>query len=305
MTYRDIRERLNKRKVVLWLIGLAVIVVAEIGLTVAIPLWREYFYNVLQLKQVAEFYPSLGWFAALMIGMGTVQGIKSWTGYKISFLIREALTKTLFRKWVVSNKTAPNYTQALTESIRNSTELYLEIVVEVIISAAIVVILVLSSLHSLPIITSALAYTLSMSALAVIFNKPLIRTDADAQKAEGAFREAISNISAGQNDYTYSAKWTEVVKTYYSYIKVQMNFTLFSRVKGSLASLIPYVLLASPFFTGAITLGEFMSGVATFELIVLNATILMSLYPKLTRARASKYITKEFSTYLTKERGND
>lgn len=305
MTYKDIRERLDKRITVAWIVALVIIISAEIGLTVVIPMWREYFYNVLQLKNIAEFYPALGWFAALMLGMGTVQGLKNWTGYRLSFLVREAITKTLFRNWVSSDKTAPNYTQALTESIRNSTELYLEIIVEVIISAAIVVILVMSSLHSIPIITAALAYTLSMSALAAIFNKPLVRTDADAQKAEGAFREAISDISAGKNDYTYSNKWAEVARTYYTYIKIQMSFTLFSRVKGSLASLIPYVLLSSEFFAGTITLGEFMSGVATFELLVVNATILMALYPKLTRARASKSITKEFATYVGKERTND
>ena len=305
MNYKDIRARLDKRALVAWMILLGIIIATEIGLTVVIPMWREYFYNVLQLKNIAEFYPALGWFAALMIGMGTVQGLKSWTGYRISFIVREAITKTLFRNWLASDRTAPNYTQALTESIRNSTELYLEIVVEVVISAAIVVILVLSNLHSVPIITASLIYTLSMSALAAAFNKPLVRTDADAQKAEGAFREAISDIFSGKNDYTYSDKWAEVAKTYYTYIKVQMNFTLFSRVKGSLASLIPYILLSSSFFAGTITLGEFMAGVATFELLVVNATILMALYQKLTRARASKSITKEFATYVAKERNND
>jgi ABC-type uncharacterized transport system fused permease/ATPase subunit len=79
-----------------------------------------------------------------------------------------------------------------------------------------------------------------------------------------------------------------------------MYYTLFSRIKGSLASLIPYILLGGTYFAGTITLGVFMAGVATFELIVINATILVILYPKLTKARASYKIVQTFYKEITK-----
>ena len=298
MTLSELSERTSKARLIAWSALLILIIAAEIALTVAIPEWRNFFYNILELKAVDQFASSLILFGALMAGMGLVQGFKTWTAQTLSFILREAQTKTMFRKWVHGDRTAPNYTQAMTEAVRNSTELYLEILVEIIISAAIVAALILANLHNPLILISSIAYTLAVSVVAMLFNKPLTTQDSEWQKSEGEFRENLTNIVNGKEDFSYSSKWARLASAYKSYIMVLMNFTLFTRVKGSVSTLVPYVLLASSYFAGAITLGGFMAGVATFELIVVNATIVMMLYPKLTKARASRQIIEDFNSKI-------
>lgn len=297
---KDIVKELPRRRVILLGAVLGVIIIAEIVLTMVIPMWRESFYNILELKDASVFTDSLIAFTALMLGLGFVQGIKVWVGQKISFIVREIQTGVMYRKWMSSNKTTQHYTQAMTEAVRNSTELYLEILVEIAISAAIVVGLILMNLHHPYILIAAIAYTLLSSLIMTLFNKPMMTKDAEWQKAEGEYRENLVKLATGVNDNTSDAKWGAIVHTYSKYITVLMNFTLFTRVKGALSSLIPYVLLASAFFSGTITLGVFMAGVATFELIVINATIVMVLYPKLTKARASKHLSQTFYNELEK-----
>ena len=150
-------------------------------------------------------------------------------------MVREAQTKYMFRKWVHGDKTAPHYTQAMTEAVRNSTEIYLEILVEIIISLAIVIALILANLHSPLILATAMGYTVLVSLVAILFNRPLISKDMEWQRAEGLFRENLTNIANGSNDYTYSSKWTSVSQCYAKYITTLMNLTLFTRMKVSLS----------------------------------------------------------------------
>lgn len=298
---KKIYEKLPKTKVSVLATTLIFIIVVEIILTCLIPIWREQFYNILQTLNVGMFYTSLSYFAALMIGMGAVQGLKTWVGQLLSFQIRRAATKVLFKPWVKGKKAVKNYSQAMTEALRNSTELYLEIGVEVIISGAIVVGLIVSNIHNMPVIVASIIYTAAVTLLAAFFNKPLINSDTSWQEAEGSFREAIGNIANGNEDFTSKQKFEMVVGSYYRYIRVVMYYTLFSRVKSSASAIIPYLLMAGPYFSQAITLGDFMASVAVFELIVINSTILTMLYPKLTKARASYRLSKEFYQGVIKE----
>mgnify|MGYP003519883345 FL=1 len=298
---KKIYEKLPKTKVSVLATTLISIIVVEITLTCLIPIWREHFYNILQTLNVDMFYTSLTYFAALMLGMGAVQGLKTWIGQLLSFQIRQAATKVLFKPWVKGKRAVKNYSQAMTESLRNSTELYLEIIVEVIISGAIVVGLIVSNIHNMPVIVASIIYTAAVTLMAALFNKPLVNSDAGWQEAEGNFREAIGNIANGNEDFTSKQKFAVLINSYYTYIRVVMYYTLFSRVKSSASAIIPYLLMAGPYFAQAITLGDFMSSVAVFELIVINSTILTMLYPKLTKARASYKLSKEFYQGVIKE----
>ena len=292
-----LREAIKKVKSTRFylLIGfLAFIVIAEIVFTVLIPLWREHFYDVLERKDSANFNMSLVYFMIMMLGLGFAQGLKVWVGQLISFEVRRTTTKVLFKPWVKGVRTAKNYTQSMTESLRYATELYLEVCVELIISCTIVVALIFLNADQPIILWPAAAYTVSMTVIAVFFNKPMIGSDMAWQKEEGAFKETLAYIHSGIDCFTFKQKLEMIAFSYYRYIRVVMYFALFTRVKGSLATLVPYMLLSTPFFLGEITLGEFMKAVGSFELIVINSTILLVLYPKLTRARASYKISQKF-----------
>ncbi len=292
--YKDIWKKCDRRKAVTFGSILLAVVVAEIVLTCLIPTWRDGFFTIMKEKDQGNFNTYIIYFFLLMFVLGAVQGIKVWIGQLFSFQFRIASSKLLLKTWVHSKRTAQNYTQAMTEAIRNATELYVSVGVEIAISAFIVVTLIISNIHNHSILFAALAYTIVVSAIATLFNKPLINTDANWQSAEGLYREAISDIANGNGDYTAKAKFLTLIKSYLTYIRTVMYFVLFSRLKGALASVVPYVLLSANYFNGVTTFGEFMAGVAVFELLVINATIIVIVYPQITKARASIKIMKNF-----------
>lgn len=273
---------------------LLLVVVAEIALTIIIPEWRKGFYNVLESKEVAEFYSSMWMFAALMFGLGLVQGLKTWLGRKVSYRVREAWTKISFKAWVKGSRTAPNSGVAMTSSMQQATELYLNISMEIFISLFIVIALVVVNLGNPGVLIGSGIYTVVASAVALIFKTPLISSDTLLQKAEGSFRDNIVIVGSGEDSHKFKELLLELTSKYFSYIKVAFYFTMFSRVKGSLAVLVPYLIYGGVYMSGGMSLGTFMAAVATFELIVANSTIVLAMYPDLMKARASYKIVDAF-----------
>lgn len=292
--WKEILSRLPKGRTYTLSAILLFIVGMEIVLTCAIPMWREYFYNILQTKNKDLFVGAVVLFFVLMTSLGAAQGLKVWIGKKLSFIAREFGTKILFKKWVGKSELLPNYNQPINVALRTSTETMLEIAIEILISGAIVVILIGASLHSPMILLAALIYTIVATVAALLFNRPLIHTNKSWMEAEGELAQAVSAVYHGKGDYSFKEKLIHTTIRYYQYIKVAMYFELFSRVKGSMAAVVPYFLLSGAYFSGAINLGDFMAGVSSFELIVVNSTILLQLYPKLMAAVSSSKIAVEF-----------
>lgn len=287
-------DKLPKAKFWGTVLILAIIVSTEIYMTTQIPVWRTEFYNIMEQKQQALFAGILVKFIGMMFFLGAAQGLKVWVGTLVSFQIRVAASKLLLKTWVYANKKVKNYSQAMTESLRYSTELFLEILVELTISGAIVVMLIVNNWHKPDILVAALAYTVVVTIVAHMFQKPLISKDMQWQQAEGEYREAIVDISNGNGDFSSKRKFLTLVDSYKKYTKTIMFFTLFTQVKASVSNLVPFLMLSAPYFAGSITFGEFMGGTSTFELIVINSTILVLLYTKLTKAKSAYRITKEF-----------
>lgn len=292
----SIYKKLNRRKFVATSTLLLLVVAVEIALTCYIPEWRNGFYTIMKDRHEALFLGSIITFFFLYLGLGAAQGTKVWIGQLVSFQVRAALSKITLKKFV---KLAPEdhtaaYSQAMTQAIQNSTELYLRVSVEILISAAIVIALVMANIDQPIIIGVAALYTAGASLIAYLFQKPLTVTDKAWQVAESDYREAIVTIANGKGDYTAKGKFLRLVDTYYKYVRTQMYFQLMSRIKGAVGSIIPYFLLGSAYFSGHLDFGAFMAGIATFELIVINATIFIMMYPDFVKARASQQILKEF-----------
>lgn len=289
--FKESYKFITKRKMFLTAAVLVAVALSEITLTMASPLWRKYFYDVMQNKDYELFHTSLVYFIALVMGLGVSQGVKVWIAAKFSFQWREAVNEMFLSKW---RKSMPkNMTTAFTDSLYLATETYVEISMEVFISASIVVGLILSNMDDTELMVSSLLYTLAATLLATLFNKPLISSDMDVQISVGGYREKLL-----EGNPEIRTAFGVIKRAYYKYIFVVLGFNFFSRVKGAAATLIPYLLFADSYLLGDASFGDFMGKVASFELIVINSTILVALYPKLTKARAGYNIAKKFNDDL-------
>lgn len=291
-----IHKKLNKRSFYSTLSVLLLVIISEIFLTCYIPEWRNGFYTIMKDKHQELFLGAITSFFLLYTGLGIAQGVKVWVGQLVSFQARVAMSKITLKRAVKheSMSSLPAYSQAMTQAIQNSTELYLRVLVEIVISAAIVLGLIVVNLDQPIILSVAFLYTIGASLIAYLFQKPLTVTDKAWQETESHYREAIVTIANGKGDYTAKSKFLKLIGAYYHYIRTQMYFQLMSRLKGAIGSIIPYFLLGAAYFRGDMDFGQFMAGIATFELIVINATIFIIMYPDYVKAKASQLIVKEF-----------
>lgn len=272
-------------------LGLAV--AAEVVLTCMIPEWRTFFYGIMERKDASQFTMALWYFVGMVGFLGLAQSVKAWLAQSLGALIRVSLVKILFKRWVKSDMSADNYTQAMTVSAKCMLEDALEIGIEVLISAFIVAGMIMS-MENGPILWAALAYTFGVSILALVFNRPLIYANKALQASEGALRETICSSANGNHKFTFKEDLTYSMECYARHIRVLLGYGSFYRMKSGLSVLIPYLILAGPYFAGIIGLGEFMGQVGAFELFVVNTTLLLGYYPKLMACRASYLLVDNF-----------
>ena len=283
---------------------LAVVLLTEIVATVLIPVWREYFYNGIEAKSWDVFITGIWYYIALVGTFGLMQGFKYFIGHRLSFTFRRGLTLLLENKWKKNLNVKADFDnpdQRIQEDTQIATELASEVLVEVIISVSIVVGLVWQMWGNNLLFGLALGYTLLAAAIAALFHRKMVDSEKDYRRAEADYRFTLASTSM-------KAKWNptetvfENVKTQYMYMtKVLMGFSIFSRLKSSFMTLVPLLVLVPMYFAGDIKFGEIMKGVAQFDLIVINATILIILYPKITKILAGYERIKEFYCGLDEE----
>jgi ABC-type uncharacterized transport system fused permease/ATPase subunit len=294
---REIYNVSNKPKLIMMLTAVITLLVIEIALTTIIPTWRGYFFEALKNKDIAKFNSGMFYFAALMLSMGAVTGIKHFTSQMLALQIRIPTSKLILDAWMNhKDRIKVNFSQAQTDSIRQAAENYIYTIRECFISLFIVLGLIYLNRHDHTVLLCAGVYTIAVTLLATLFNKPMTIYNKVWQQKEGVYRESLGNLAIGKQDKTYIDKFKDVCKSYYHYTTINMVYSLFGSVKGSLMTLIPYVILSKGYFTGQYSFGEFMATVSTFELIVVNSTIFTIIFPEFTKARASYAIVKEFYT---------
>ncbi len=222
--------------------------------------------------------------------------MKLWTGQIVSFSIREALMKTIKKGWTKNDgyTNVSNPCTRLNDDTRVATEEALKVFVEIIISVSIVAGLLFTIWKWPVLFWTAIGYSAVSISLAMLFRTPLIRSKYDLLNKEGEHRIALTKISMQQGDYTSKTKWELLRGAYRKYINVCRNYKLFNAVQSAAMYTIPFIIMAPDYFAGHITLGDVTQGTLTFDLLVLNATIWVQLYPQVTEAQTAFIRVHEF-----------
>lgn len=302
MVIKDLLSHIHRGAAIKIAVLLLFLLIVEIVLTCYIPTWRSMLFDPIKDKNVDLFYHGVTIFVLGLSALGAVQGLKIYVSSLFAFELRSASSKGLFHRWSVADKPKQTgYIQPQTEAVRTTTEYMVSIIIEVFISLFIVVGLIVSNMNNPIILWGALAYSIIVSLLTVIFNRPMTTRNVAWQEAEGLYTEKLSEL-AGKRESFPLDNFVQVGAAYIKYQLMNMYFTLTSTGTGILSNLIPYILLSGAYFSGKMGFGEYMAGIATFDLIVINATILTTKYSSVIKTVASWKIIKEFhSDHLPKE----
>lgn len=279
---------------------LLIVIAAEVSATSLFPYARQYFFSMIENKQVSLFWHAIGLMVFVSIALVISQSLKTWLGGLISLNMRIALTNILSKEWTKSPhvENADNPDQRISEDTRLSTDLMLSNYIEMAISGAIVIIMIIQASMHHHMIWLAVGYIALSLAIAKLFRKPLITREIDVQRSEATFRRSLVDIHQGHDDSSSKNKFGEVIKNVTSIITLTRNYNMFGKFQEQMMYIVPYIVLVPMYLNGVITFGEVMGMSGVFDLLVLNATIIIKLYPNITKSAASWRRIVEFHDKL-------
>lgn len=271
-----------------WVGGLVFIIVAEALLTGVIPLTRSELYGELA-KGSTLIYIMAAWAFANIFVLEAIQAVKGYVVLRASLKAREARTHEVCIG--LTNRTsdaeiAPNAPQRVQEDIKLSYINRYTAWSEYLISGIILVYLIVVNWDHTSLILASLIYSVISIAIAYLFSPRLTEAEKHVQRTEAEFRDSLvtsltpiglnpaqeANIKAG---------------------KIGLHFNLFTKLQGSVLQILPFVLLTPALMSGVISFQEIMEHANTFSIIVVNAAILISIFPVLIRGKASEERVKE------------
>ncbi len=141
-------------------------------------------------------------------------------------------------------------------------------------------------MHIPLLLTGALVYSAISVVLAMKFNPKLKRVEILEQKAEASFRHKLYGCLS-------PAGLIGANKACLMAARTRMSYRLFTKFQLAVMTILPYIALIPALLDGNLTLGELVRHSSTFGLIVVNASILISLYPLWVKSIASKIRVSE------------
>lgn len=277
---------MTKTKLNLLIIALLTVIGISIAMQVALPELRGAFYGNLVDKDpmyITSFCIFIGWLFVYYIADSLSPLIRGSIGL---YLRNWWINKILSKKYLCYGD---NTDGRISEDIRTTIDISFSLLVDFIIAACSIIGLVLMVPHELTM--WAFGYTVGVTLISIVFNKPLITSQYDVQASEQSFRILIrKDMSLSQK---VTAGYTYVCTTTMRCLYVMTGFRSFVAVKGLLASIIPFFVLIPIYMKGDIKFETLIQGVSTFDLLVSNTTIIVNSYPAITKALASYRRVKE------------
>jgi len=273
---------------------------AAVYLLVQINSWYNVFYNALQGYDKASFWPLVGQFTGLAflyiiiavyaIYLRQMLQIKWRVWMTDKYLARWMQGQTYYRLQVLKSDT-DNPDQRISEDINQFVNLSLQLLVGFLkqlttLGAFSVVLWQLSGAFTVPIGSHefviygymfwfSLAYSIIGTGLAHLVGRKLIRLDFDQQRYEADFRFNMMRVRENSESIAFyrgeqpetrgfKERFAKVVQNFWQLMRRTKLLNFYVNGYGQLAIIVPLVLAAPNYFSGAMALGGLMQTVSAF-----------------------------------------
>jgi hypothetical protein len=258
-----------------YIIVLGLLVLVEIAATTLLPWTKGNFFQLLEALQ-PSVWVALGVMGINYFALELTQAFKQFMVTVASLKGRTEPTHELKHL----REKMPCAPQRIQEDIKLFYQNSINVYTEYAISLGIVLGLASLHLHSPLLLFGAGLYTAISLGIVRFFNPSMRKAENIVQSTETALRDKLRETTEIDSEFN-AVVYKGIVAG-----KIRLNFTLFSRLQNILLTIFPYLVLTPLFLSGTINLGQFMEISSTFSLLVLNASILIYLYPQLTTALA-------------------
>lgn len=267
---------------------LAAIVVGEAITTGLLPFARGHLFSLLTLK-TGPILLALVFYFLNYFTIDFFQSVKGYVVLKTALYYRNIRTHDVFLslKKVDAKHLPSNSPQRIQEDIKLSYVQRITVWTEYGISSLILVQLLILNCKEIALIIFALGYAIVSILIAIKFNPRLTRAEIGVQQAEANYRTGLAASIldiTGQtmaNKASLASKW------------IQTEYLLFTKLQLGLVAVLPYAFLLPKLLNGTMDLGQLVQHQASFALIVVNAAVLIQLYPILIQGKASEHRVKE------------
>lgn len=268
----------------IWGYALLLSIFLEVLLTVVIPETKGFFFSVLETKNAALLTFALGCYFLNYVLINAQQVIKPYLQTRYSLNLRETNQQFVCEKYHLAIP-IENPEQRIQEDIKLTITNFIKVWSEYLISGLIVVILIGQNHHNPLLVGTAVLYSVISVLIAYIFQPKMIIVEKIVQKQEAQFRKDITILNY--------LLFPEVIKANIASAAIRLKYGLFANLQNAIMVIAPFFVLTPMYFQGTISLGDMMLIATTFDLLVLNMSILINLFPTLTQANASFERVKE------------
>lgn len=264
-------------------ITLLVILLAESTLTGILPHTRGHLFTLLENKDTFVWTFIIVYFSNYFF-LNFFQAIKSYFVMKAALFFRTRRAQKLGRK--KPRKQLDTIPQRIQDDIRYSYQYRLTVLCEYVISGLILLYLIFSNLDVPVLVLASLIYAVVTVFIAKTFSPKLTRVEKKAQEAEANYRNGL--FKTLKTSLIHSANFATLRSE-----KVRMHYNLFTQLQLGIMNVLPYLVLIPLLFSGSINLGGLVEHVTTFQLLVVNASILIYKYAEWIKGVASEERVKE------------
>jgi putative ATP-binding cassette transporter len=298
-------------------IGLAILIVTNVGFQYSINVWNRAIFDAIERRDSATVYHLTAVFFPLAIGSVVLGVAQVYARMSIQRRWRACLTNSVVSRWLTNGRyyqlnlvrgdhQNPEY--RIAEDLRIATDSPVDFaagVTSAFLSAATFVavlwtiggaltVTVAGSSITIPgfLVIAAALYAAIASGSIIVIGRRFVQTSEDKNQAEAEYRytltrvrengESIALLGGEQEERDGIDKtFTKVLRQWARIAGQHMRTTLVSQGSGLIAPVVPLLLCAPKFLDGSMTLGQVMQAASAFTIVQTAFGWLVDNYPRL------------------------
>jgi putative ATP-binding cassette transporter len=298
-------------------IGLAILIVTNVGFQYSINVWNRAIFDAIERRDSATVYHLTAVFFPLAIGSVVLGVAQVYARMSIQRRWRACLTNSVVSRWLTNGRyyqlnlvrgdhQNPEY--RIAEDLRIATDSPVDFaagVTSAFLSAATFVavlwtiggaltVTVAGSSITIPgfLVIAAVLYAAIASGSIIVIGRRFVQTSEDKNQAEAEYRytltrvrengESIALLGGEQEERDGIDKtFTKMLHQWARIAGQHMRTTLVSQGSGLIAPVVPLLLCAPKFLDGSMTLGQVMQAASAFTIVQTAFGWLVDNYPRL------------------------
>lgn len=270
---------------------LLLLTILEVSLSGGIGLWREYFWNSVQNKELNKFLLYIGEFLLMALAGCGIAGISTYLLSYLSLLVRTDLTA---KALITHYHRIEGSEQRIQEDCAAYPFLALGLVLMVLKNVLLLIVFTTIVVRQAGVVylLVPIAVAISGTFLAGLVAKPLTVLNYQMQVIEAKFRQYILHRKTARKD-------NEIYKTVFDinkdlYVKTK-RLTYFQSFYNQTMVVVPYLILAPVYFTGKITFGIFMQIASSISMIIDSLSCLVNAFGDINKFLSCRKRLKEMN----------